>query len=87
MCSAGRAAEAAAAGSPGAAAVPTCWPPTLALTRMLASLPPQEHVYQAFEDVLPYEEFSIRLNNEDLPQVGAHSSWAAHGCWPARATA
>lgn len=27
----------------------------------------QENVFQPFEDVLPYEDFSIRLNNEDIP--------------------
>ncbi|KAL4427764.1 hypothetical protein ABPG75_001853 [Micractinium tetrahymenae] len=29
----------------------------------------QEHVLQFYEDVLPYELFSIRLNNADLPQL------------------
>ena len=29
----------------------------------------QEHVYQPFEEVLPYELFSVRLSNSDLPQV------------------
>ncbi|KAL4519102.1 hypothetical protein Ndes2526A_g00206 [Nannochloris sp. 'desiccata'] len=29
----------------------------------------QEHVYQPYEDILPYEEFSIRLNNEDIPRL------------------
>lgn len=29
----------------------------------------QEHVYQPFEDLLPYEEFSIRLNNDDIPNL------------------
>ncbi|KAL4444666.1 hypothetical protein ABPG77_002483 [Micractinium sp. CCAP 211/92] len=29
----------------------------------------QEHVVQYYEDVLPYETFSIRLNNEDLPNL------------------
>ena len=29
----------------------------------------QEHVYQSFEDILPYEEFSIRLNNDDIPML------------------
>ena len=29
----------------------------------------QEHVYQYNEDVLPYEEFSIRLNNADIPRL------------------
>ena len=32
----------------------------------------QEHVFQPFEDILPYEEFSIRLNNDDirnLPEI------------------
>ena len=31
--------------------------------------PQQEHVAQPFEDVLPYEAFSIRLSNDDLPLV------------------
>lgn len=26
-------------------------------------------MYQTFEDVLPYEQFSVRLNNEDLPNI------------------
>ena len=30
---------------------------------------PQEHVAQPFEDVLPYEAFSIRLSNSDLPHL------------------
>ncbi|KAL4449411.1 hypothetical protein ABPG77_007055 [Micractinium sp. CCAP 211/92] len=29
----------------------------------------QEHVIQHYEDVLPYELFSIRLTNEDLPRL------------------
>ncbi|PSC70174.1 ser thr phosphatase [Micractinium conductrix] len=29
----------------------------------------QDKVVQAFEDILPYEQFSLRLTNEDLPQV------------------
>jgi len=29
----------------------------------------QEHVYQPYEEVLPYEEFSIRLDNEDIPRL------------------
>ncbi|EFN54895.1 hypothetical protein CHLNCDRAFT_135016 [Chlorella variabilis] len=29
----------------------------------------QEHVFQPLEDVLPYEAFSIRLTNDDLPQL------------------
>ena len=29
----------------------------------------QEHVVQAFEDVLPYETFSVRLSNDDLPRI------------------
>jgi len=29
----------------------------------------QEHVYQPFEDVLPYEEFSLRLNNADIHRL------------------
>ncbi|PSC75138.1 exostosin-like glycosyltransferase [Micractinium conductrix] len=29
----------------------------------------QEHVAQPFEDVLPYEAFSIRLSNSDLPHL------------------
>ena len=32
-------------------------------------LPPQEHVHQAFDDVLNYEEFSIRLNVADMPNL------------------
>ena len=31
----------------------------------------QEHVFHPYETVLPYEEFSIRLSNDDLPQVRA----------------
>lgn len=26
-------------------------------------------MFQPYEDVLPYEEFSIRLNNNDLPRL------------------
>lgn len=29
----------------------------------------QEHVYQPYEEVLPYEEFSVRLNNADIPRL------------------
>ena len=29
----------------------------------------QEHVFQPLEDVLPYEEFSVRLNNNDIPKI------------------
>ncbi|EFN59690.1 hypothetical protein CHLNCDRAFT_133230 [Chlorella variabilis] len=29
----------------------------------------QEHVFQPYEEVLPYETFSLRLSNEDLPQL------------------
>ncbi len=29
----------------------------------------QEHVYQPYEEILPYEEFSIRLNNDDIPML------------------
>ena len=29
----------------------------------------QEHVFQPYEDILPYEEFSIRLNNDDIPML------------------
>jgi hypothetical protein len=29
----------------------------------------QENVFQPYEDILPYEEFSIRLNNEDIPHL------------------
>ncbi|KAL4427657.1 hypothetical protein ABPG75_001746 [Micractinium tetrahymenae] len=39
---------------------------------MLAGCVPviiQEHVMQYYEDVLPYETFSIRLNNADLPHL------------------
>ena len=29
----------------------------------------QDHTYQPFEDILPYEDFSIRLNNGDIPHL------------------
>jgi len=29
----------------------------------------QESVFQPYEDVLPYEDFSIRLNNDDIPHL------------------
>ncbi|KAL4449410.1 hypothetical protein ABPG77_007054 [Micractinium sp. CCAP 211/92] len=29
----------------------------------------QDHIMQYFEDILPYEDFSMRLNNADLPQL------------------
>jgi hypothetical protein len=29
----------------------------------------QEHNFQPFEELLPYELFSLRLNNADLPQL------------------
>lgn len=29
----------------------------------------QEHVFMPYEDVLPYDEFSLRLNNADLPKL------------------
>ena len=29
----------------------------------------QDRVFQYFEDVLPYEEFSVRLSNADLPRL------------------
>lgn len=29
----------------------------------------QEHVFQPFEDLLPYEDFSLRLDNGDLPRI------------------
>ena len=29
----------------------------------------QDHVYQPYEELLPYEDFSIRLNNQDLPHL------------------
>lgn len=30
---------------------------------------PQEHTFQPYEDLLPYEAFSIRLTNSDLPRI------------------
>ena len=30
---------------------------------------PQDHVAQPYEDLLPYEDFSLRLNNGDLPRL------------------
>jgi hypothetical protein len=27
----------------------------------------QEHVFMPYEDLLPYDDFSLRLNNADLP--------------------
>lgn len=29
----------------------------------------QEHVFQPYEDLLPYEDFSLRLSNADLPHL------------------
>jgi len=29
----------------------------------------QEKVFQPFEDILPYEDFSLRLTNEELPRL------------------
>ena len=29
----------------------------------------QEHVYQPYEELLPYELFSLRLSNADLPHL------------------
>ena len=29
----------------------------------------QDHVFQPFEEILPYEEFSIRLNNDDIEHL------------------
>ncbi len=37
----------------------------------------QDHVYQPYESVLPYQEFSIRLAKSDIPKVG--QSWTL-GC-------
>ena len=31
--------------------------------------PVQDHVYQPYEELPPYEDFSIRLNNQDLPHL------------------
>lgn len=31
----------------------------------------QDHVHQYFEDILPYEQFSIRLSNADIPRLPA----------------
>ena len=38
---------------------------------LLAHLPVQERVFQPLEGVLPYEEFSLRLTNADLPRLPA----------------
>jgi hypothetical protein len=32
----------------------------------------QDHVFQPYEDVLPYERFTVRLRKSQLPQV---DSW------------
>jgi len=41
-----------------------------ALTRPITFRPsPQDHVFQALEDLLPYEDFSLRLSNSDLPHL------------------
>jgi hypothetical protein len=29
----------------------------------------QDHVYQPYEDIIPYADFSIRLPNSDLPRI------------------
>lgn len=59
-------------------AVRPCTPPwhrgramTALPCRPRAPPPPslQDHVKQYFEDVLPFEDFSLRLNNEDLPYL------------------
>ena len=31
----------------------------------------QDHVHQYFEDIMPYEQFSIRLSNADIPNLPA----------------
>ena len=41
------------------------------------SLPRPPPPPQAFEDILPYEQFSLRLTNEDLPQVRTQAAAAA----------
>ncbi|PSC67271.1 exostosin-like glycosyltransferase [Micractinium conductrix] len=50
----------------------SAWQYTVKAGSMLSGCVPviiQEHVFQPYEDVLPYEQFSIRLNNADLPQI------------------
>lgn len=31
--------------------------------------PPQSHTFQYFEDLLPYESFSVRLSLADIPRI------------------
>jgi hypothetical protein len=31
--------------------------------------PQQDHIYQPYDDVVPYEEFSIRLSAQDVPRI------------------
>lgn len=50
---------------------PSCPRPVLPCTTLThtCTCTPQEHVFHPFEEVLPYETFSIRLNNADLPRL------------------
>lgn len=36
---------------------------------LLPVLPVQDHVYQGFETVIPYEKFAIRVGVKDVPQL------------------
>jgi hypothetical protein len=42
---------------------------THSLPLLIFLLLSQEHVFQPFEDLLPYELFSLRLDNDDLPTI------------------
>jgi hypothetical protein len=44
-----------------------------ALNRLLPPhlLPPQDHVYQPYESILPYQEFSVRLAKSDIPKASS----------------
>jgi hypothetical protein len=38
----------------------------------------QDHVYQPFEDLLPYDDFTLRLPKQDLRRwVGTGTAWLA----------
>ncbi len=52
---------------PSPTATTTGTTPPLPLPLPLLAL--QEHVYQPYEEVLPYETFSLRLSNAQLPQL------------------
>lgn len=55
---------------------------------ILHPLPLQEHVFQPYENLLPYEDFSIRLTNADLPRLREILRSVTEdevGAWPAAA--